>query len=44
MAELDDDLDHTKRGVAALAACFVQALNEADPSFQGRFLRQMEKA
>jgi hypothetical protein len=35
---------HLTRGVAALAACFVQTLNESDPSFQKRFLKRLEKA
>lgn len=38
------DLFHVKRGVAALAACFVQTLNEADPTFEKRFLKRLEQA
>jgi hypothetical protein len=39
-----DDLFHAKRGVAALAACVVQTLNESDPTFQERFVKRLEKA
>ena len=40
----NDDLFHVRRGVAALAACIVQTLNESDPTFQERFVQRLEKA
>ena len=43
MAELSD-LHRAKRGVAILATCLVQTLNESDPSFQERFLARLSKA
>jgi hypothetical protein len=39
----DTDLDHLKRGVAVLAACVVQTLNESDQFFQRRFLELLER-
>jgi len=39
-----DDLYRAKRGVAVLAACIVQTLNESDPSFQERLLKRLEDA
>lgn len=38
------DLHRSKRGVAILAACIVQTLNESDPSFEERFLERMKRA
>ena len=38
------DLDHSMRGVAVVAACLVQTLNESDPSFQERFLERLGEA
>lgn len=38
------DLHRAKRGVAILATCVVQALNESDPSFQERFLKRLRDA
>jgi hypothetical protein len=38
------DLFHVRRGVAVLAACIVQTLNESDPTFQKRFLKRLERA
>jgi hypothetical protein len=38
------DLHRTKRGVAALATCIVQTLNETDPTFQERFLARLGEA
>lgn len=38
------DLHRAKRGVAILAACVVQTLNESDPSFQERFLDRLSRA
>jgi hypothetical protein len=35
------DLNHTKKGTAALIACLVQTLNESDHSFQDRFLERL---
>lgn len=40
----DTDLDHLKKGVAVLAACVVQTLDESDPSFQTRFLERLARA
>lgn len=34
MAEQTTELHRTKRGVAILATCIVQTLNESDPTFQ----------
>jgi len=38
------DLHRAKRGVAILATCIVETLNETDPTFQERFLRRLERA
>lgn len=38
------DLDHLKKGVAVLAACVVQTLDESDPSFEKRFLERLSRA
>jgi hypothetical protein len=38
------ELHRAKRGVAILATCIVQTLNESDPSFQERFLERMDRA
>ncbi len=38
------DLDHATRGMAVLATCIVQTLNESDPSFQERFLSRLSEA
>jgi hypothetical protein len=38
-----NDLFRAKRGVAALAACIAQTLNESDPTFQTRFLERLGK-
>lgn len=40
----DTDLDHLKKGVAVLAACVVQTLDESDPSFERRFLDRLARA
>lgn len=39
-----DDLRQTKLGMATLAACIVQTLNETDQSFQARFLDRLGRA
>lgn len=39
-----DDLYRAKRGVAVLASCIVQTINESDPSFQKRFLERLSAA
>lgn len=44
MADQLSDLHHAKRGMAVLAACVVQTLNESDPSFQTRLLDRLAKA
>ena len=41
MTEKTTELHRAKRGVAALAACVVQTLNESDPAFQERFLKNL---
>jgi hypothetical protein len=38
------DLFRAKRGVAVLATCIVQTMNETDPTFTDRFLRRVERA
>jgi hypothetical protein len=38
------DIHRAKRGVAVLAACIVQTLNETDPSFRERFLKHLSEA
>jgi len=38
------NLHRAKRGVAILATCIVQTLNESDPSFQERFLERLGHA
>ena len=43
MADPKNDLHQAKRGVALLAACIVQTVNESDPSFQGRFLDRLSR-
>ena len=44
MANQLSDLDRTKRAVAALVTCVVTTLNETEPSFQERFLANLDKA
>ncbi|GLS18115.1 hypothetical protein GCM10007874_11310 [Labrys miyagiensis] len=44
MATKLTDLHRAKRGVAVLAACIVQTLNESDPTFQERFLKRLGDA
>jgi hypothetical protein len=39
-----DDLHRAKRGVAVLASCIVQTINESDPSFERRFLERLSAA
>jgi hypothetical protein len=38
------DLHQSKKGVAVLAACIVQTLNESDTTFQTRFLDRLTRA
>lgn len=38
------DLHRSKRGVAILATCIVQTLNESDHTFQQRFLERLAQA
>ena len=38
------DLHKAKRGVAVLAACIIQTINESDPTFQDRFLSRLAAA
>lgn len=38
------DLHQAKLGMATLAACIVQTLNESDQSFQARFLDRLGRA
>lgn len=44
MADSTNDLRGAKRGVAILATCIVQTMNESDPSFQERFLEKLGRA
>ena len=44
MAEKLTELHRAKRGAAALTACVVQTLNESDPTFQERFLKNLGEA
>lgn len=44
MTDQKADLFETKRGAAVLAACIVQTLNESDPSFQERFLTNLDRS
>jgi hypothetical protein len=37
-------LHRAKNGVAILATCTVQTLNESDPTFQDRFLERLATA
>jgi hypothetical protein len=37
------DLHRAKNGVAILATCIVQTLNESDPTFQDRFLDRLSR-
>jgi hypothetical protein len=39
-----DDQWSLKTGTAVLATCIVQTLNESDPTFQKRFLANLDKA
>lgn len=38
------ELHRSKRGVAILATCIVQTLNETDPTFHERFLNRLGRA
>jgi len=38
------DLHRAKVGVAVLATCIVETINDSDPSFRDRFLKKMEEA
>tara|TARA_R100000365_G_C2746354_1_gene75606 strand:- start:3566 stop:3844 length:279 start_codon:yes stop_codon:yes gene_type:complete len=38
------DLHRAKAGVAVLAVCIVETINETDPSFRDRFLEKMGEA
>jgi hypothetical protein len=44
MSEKTTELHRSKRGVAVLATCIVQTLNESDPTFQDRFLKRLTDA
>lgn len=44
MTAQTSDLHRAKRGMAILAACVVQTLNESDPSFEERFLERLGRA
>jgi hypothetical protein len=44
MTDKTTELHRSKRGVAILATCIVQTLNESDPTFQERFLNRLSKA
>jgi hypothetical protein len=44
MSAPQDDLWQLKSGAAALATCIVRTLSESDPSFEKRFLENLERA
>ena len=44
MPDPNSDQSQTKRGIAVLATCIVQTMNESDPHFQDRFLDHLSKA
>jgi hypothetical protein len=44
MTDKTTELHRSKRGVAILATCIVQTLNESDPTFQERFLKRLSLA
>lgn len=44
MTDQLSDLHHAKKGVAILATCIAQTLNESDPSFEDRFLKKISEA
>jgi hypothetical protein len=44
MNDQTTELLRAKRGVAILATCIVQTLNESDPGFQDRFLERLSRA
>lgn len=44
MQAADKGSYHQNRGVAVLATCLVQTLNEDDPAFRQRFLSHLERA
>ncbi len=44
MADSSSDLRGIKQGIAMLAACIVQTMNESNPSFQERFLERLGRA
>ena len=44
MTKPDPELQHSKNGVAILAACLVQTIAEVDVTFQDRFLARLEAA
>lgn len=44
MSEKLTELHRAKMGVAILATCIVQTLNESDPTFQERFLNRLSRA
>ena len=41
---MQSDQDQTRLGLAALAACIVQTLDESDPGFQDRFQENLARA
>jgi hypothetical protein len=44
MSEERDGLWQVKSGAAALVVCLVRTMEETDPTFQDRFLENLEKA
>jgi hypothetical protein len=44
MTEQTTELHRSMRGVAMLATCIVQTMNESDPTFTGRFLERLARA
>jgi len=44
MADETTELHRAKRGVAILASCIVETLNDGDPTFKDRFLKRLTEA
>ena len=40
----DEQLHDTKRGVAILVTCLVETLKDTDPTFQDRFIENLDRA
>lgn len=44
MTDQRSDLHRAKVGVAVLATCIIEAVNESDPSFKERVLKKIQQA